>query len=318
MSDVRTINAIEGSDTDELLRIIDGHCEAAAWELLVDLRSRCREAITRGKQLWGVDEHIRYRLALQAPPAWAGPVLSEGPTRFTLGPLPEVAASTKTWDEMRPHLTPGPDRMTFAAERAVRGDSVDAEGNLPPLQDWEPTYPLATYKPDKVETPQPKLPARSPQALPDEVLPIDDLDSENSLNDLVEPWIDQSNGRSQTVSVEGTALHAIAALGVPVAYVSSLETGAAIAQMAWAAASGGAHGSRRGAAAGRYMAWWVIATIADLDWPADPVQLGKAAAAIDWYWFDDGSPESGWSLRMALEDPSLGISWAISAIDIAD
>lgn len=318
MNDSRTINAIESSDTDELIRIIDGHCDARAWEPLIELRTRCQEAITRGKQLWGVDEHIRYRLALHAPPEWAGPVLSEGPTRFTLGPLPEVAASTKTWDEMEPHLIPGPQRMTFAAERAVRGDQVGTEGNLPTLQSWEPSYPLATYKPDKVETPQPKLPARVHQLLPEDVVVIDDPDSENSLNDLVEPWVDQSNGRSQTVSVEGTAHHAIAALGVPVAYVAALDAKAALAQMAWAAASGGAHGSRRGTAAGRYLAWWVLAVLADLEWPANPDQLEDAASALDWYWFDDGAPEGGWALRLALEDRSLGISWAISAIDIAD
>jgi hypothetical protein len=42
--------------------------------------------------------------------------------------------------------------------------------------------------------------------------------------------------------------------------------------MAWAAASGGAHGPRPGAAAGRFAAWWAAATLTDLhaDWPPDP------------------------------------------------
>ncbi|MCZ6661814.1 MAG: hypothetical protein O6951_02650, partial [Actinobacteria bacterium] len=63
----RAIDAIEASDTDDLLRVIDGYCAALEWELLLELKTRCREALSRGKQLWGVEEHIRYRLALEAP-----------------------------------------------------------------------------------------------------------------------------------------------------------------------------------------------------------------------------------------------------------
>ncbi|MEX1038050.1 MAG: DUF6183 family protein [Acidimicrobiia bacterium] len=318
MSDTRTINAIEASDTDELIRIVDGHCKARDWDALVALRKRCQEAVTRGKQLWGVDEHIRYRLALEAPPQWAGAVVSEGRTRFTPGPLPEVAASTKTWADMASHLDPGPERMTFAAERIIRGDSTGEPGSLPALQDWEPGYPVATYKANKVETPRPRLPAGASTELPDKVNVIDDPESEAALTDLIEPWIDQSNGRCQTVSVEGGALDAIAALGLGSAIVAPLDTATAFAHMAWAAASGGAHGQRRGAAAGRYMAWWVVASISDLDWPAAPEDIRTAASRIKWYWFDDASPPGGWELRLALEDPETGLGWAISANDLAD
>jgi hypothetical protein len=318
VTDTRTVSAIEASDTDELIRIVDGHCKARDWDALVALRGRCQEAVTRGKQLWGVDEHVRYRLALEAPAKWAGPVVSEGRTRFTPGPLPEVAASTKSWAEMASFLEPGPERMTFAAERIVRGDNPSEPGSLPGLQEWEPEYPLATYKADKVETPRPKLPTGATAALPDEVTVIDDPESEAALTDLIEPWIDQSNGRCQTVSVEGGALEAIAALGLPSAGIIPLDTTTALAHMAWAAASGGAHGQRRGAAAGRYLAWWVVAAISDLDWPAPPEEIEKAASRIRWYWFDDSSPTGGWELRLALEDPEMNLGWAISANDIAD
>ncbi len=318
VSDTRTINAIEASDTDELIRIVDGHCKARDWDALVALRGRCKEAVTRGKQLWGVDEHVRYRLALEAPGKWAGAVVSEGRTRFTPGPLPEVAASSKSWAEMSSYLEPGPERMTFAAERIVRGDIPDEPGSLPGLQEWEPEYPLATYKADKVETPRPKLPPGVITKLPEDVILVDDPESEAALTDLIEPWIDQSNGRCQTVSVEGGALHAIAALGLSSAGIAPLDTGTALAHMAWAAASGGAHGQRRGTAAGRYLAWWVVASISDLDWPAEPEDIARAASRIRWYWFDDASPAGGWELRLALEDPEMNLGWAISANDIAD
>jgi hypothetical protein len=312
----RAIEAIESSDTDELLRVVDGFCAARDWDRLLELRARCAEAVTRGKQVWGVEEHIRYRLALEAPAPIAGPIVSEGRSRFGLGPLPEVAASTKTWEEMAPHLAPGPDRETFAAERVIRGDRVDEIPDLPSsLQPWEPVYPTATYKRDKVETPAPASPATAAADLPSDPPMIDDLPSTAALADLVEPWTDQSNGRCQTTAVEGDHLAAIAALGMTRARAGPVDPAVGLAWMAWAGASGGAHGRRRGAAAGRYLAWWVVATLTDQDWPADPDTMGGTVSGLVWNWFDDGSPETGWVLRLAIGSPALGLSWAISATD---
>ena len=319
MIGARAVEAIESSDTDELLRVVDGFCSARNWDELIELRHRCSEAVARGKQVWGIEEHIRYRLALEAPASIAGPVVAEGRSRFALGPLPEVAASTRTWVDLEPHLPPGPERDTVAAERVVRGETVGFPiPDLPSsLRPWEPDYPVATYKKDKVEAPSPDAPATSQEALPEAVTPIEDTHSTAALGDLVEPWTDQSSGRSQTAAVEGDHLAAIAALGLASARVAGLTTAEAFAWMAWAAASGGAHGRRRGAAAGRYLAWWVVASLADLDWPADPEAVAESASRMAWHWFDDGSPDSGWVLRIAISSPDLGISWAISATDQA-
>ncbi len=313
----RAIEAIESSDTDELLRVVDGYCAARSWDDLIELRQRCTEAVGRGKQVWGVEEHIRYRLALEAPAPIAGPIVSEGRSRFALGPLPEVAASTKTWAELEPHLPPGPERDTVAAERVVRREQIDsAIPDLPSmLMTWEPAYPTATYKKDRVEAPSPTMPQTRSAKFPPAQGPIDDPHSTDALGDLVEPWTDQSNGRSQTVAVEGDHLAAISALGLSRARIADLGAGQGLAWMAWAAASGGAHGRRRGAAAGRYLAWWAIASLADLEWPADPAILGDTIDGIRWHWFDDGSPETGWVLRLALSSPDLGLSWAIAATD---
>ncbi|HEY5891273.1 MAG TPA: DUF6183 family protein [Acidimicrobiia bacterium] len=318
MINQRTVDAIEASDTDELLRIVDGYCAVKDWDLLLSIRQRCQEALTRGKQLWGVDEHIRYRLALEAPAKWAGPVVAEGRGRFTLGPLPEVAASRKTWAEMEPFLEHGPDRMTFAAERIIRRDGVDDVLELPDLQEWEPTYSVPIYKSDRIETPSPKLPPGKKVTLPGEFSIADDPISEQALNDLVEPWVTQSNGRSQTVTVDGTPLQAIAALGLREAHIVRLDPSQALAIMGWTASSGGAHGDRRGAAAGRYLAWWVVASLSDMDWPAPADDIGTAVNGLGWLWFDDNSPDSGWALRLAVGDPDSGLAWAISASDLAD
>jgi Family of unknown function (DUF6183) len=314
----RAVEAIESSDTDDLLRIVDGLCSARLWEDLIELRQRCAEAVARGKQVWGVEEHIRYRLVLEGPAPIAGPVVAEGHSRFALGPLPEVVASTKTWVELAPHLPSGPERDTVAAERVVRGEPVDVPiPDLPAtLLSWEPAYPTANYKKDKVETPAPPIPDTADVALPDAVETIDDNDSLAALGDLVEPWTDQSNGRSQAAAVEGDHLAAIAALGMTRARVAGIDPGQGLAWMAWAAASGGAHGRRRGAAAGRYLAWWAMATLIDLDWPADPESMGTAVAGLSWHWFDDGSPETGWLLRLVMSSADLGLSWAIAATDM--
>jgi hypothetical protein len=316
----RAQEAIEHSDTDELLRVVDGLCEGSAWDELVELKGRCREAVGRGKQLWGVEEHIRYRLTLEAPGRWAGPAISEGEARFSLGPLSEVAASTKTWEELEEYLEDGPSKMTTAAERVMRGETGTGPiADLPDrLQDWEPAYPTATYRSDKVHAPSPTPPDVEGTGLPEGFTSIDDPQSEGALFDLVQPWVTESNGRSETSAVEGSALAAIRALGLTRARVGLLDSGDALCWMAWAGASGGAHGRRRGAAAGRYGAWWVIAALCDLDWPPDPDAVGRALSGLTFWWFDDGSPGTGWELRLAIEDAGSGLSWAIAAVDSAD
>lgn len=316
----RAIEAIEYSDTDELIRVIDGYCESQSWDELVALRHRCAEAVTRGKQVWGVEEHIRYRLALEAPPEYAGAVVSEGALRFGLGPLPEVAASTKTWVEMEPYLAVGPERTTFAAERVVRGEpDVPEPGDLPnTLLEWERSYPLATYKADKLEAPSPDLPEVAEAELPALAQRIDDPQSEGAMADLVAPWLEESNGHYDIATVEGGAAAAVRALGLTGARMGEMSVSDAFNWIVWAGASGGAHGSRRGTAAGRFGAWWLVAMLCDLDWPPGPDVFAESVRRLRWFWFDDGSPGTGWQLRIAITDPTINLSWAVSAIDQAD
>jgi hypothetical protein len=108
-------------------------------------------------------------------------------------------------------------------------------------------------------------------------------------------------------------------LGVTDARVAPLPPSDALALLAWAAASGGAHGRRRGAARGRFDAWWAAAALTGLDddWPPDPDELGAAIAELRWWWWDAAEPDTGWTLRIALEDPVDGLAWAVTAVDIA-
>ncbi|MGH9155530.1 MAG: hypothetical protein ACRD1K_06800, partial [Acidimicrobiales bacterium] len=74
-----------------------------------------------------------------------------------------------------------------------------------------------------------------------------------------------------------------------------------------------------GMATGRFAAWWALAAVAGRldDWPVPPAELGGAAAALGWYAWDTAEPVGGWSLHLAIEDPSRGRSWALAATDAA-
>ena len=68
MSTPSVREAIEANDLDGLVRLVDGFASSREWDAIIDLRHRCREAVERGKQLWGVAHYANYRLALDAPP----------------------------------------------------------------------------------------------------------------------------------------------------------------------------------------------------------------------------------------------------------
>jgi hypothetical protein len=316
---------VEQGDLDQLVRTVDQLCATRDWDGLVELRDRCRWALERGKQLWPAASLAEYRLALEAPGQWAAGVLAEGAGRFALGPLPEVAASTHTWAELVPHLAPGPLAAITAHERVLRGEDLRDEDidrrvlEVPlTLMSWEPKYPLAEYEEDKAAFPPPAPPALSPIELENGDV-VDDRATTDALLALTTRWTVESNGRSEAVAVRGRAPAAISALGVRRARVAEITAADGLAWMAWAAASGGAHGRRRGMATGRFDAWWAAVALADSldDWPLPPDEVGDSIAALRWFVWDAYEPETGWVVRLAVEDPDEGMAWAVAATDQA-
>jgi hypothetical protein len=312
---------VEAGDLPALIKYVDRLCAAADWDVLVDLRDRSLRAVERGKQLWPVAAHIDYRLALQAPGEYAARAVAQSDGRFALGPLPEVAASTHAWSELAPHLPPGPSRELVAHERVVRGDDLRAEVtglviDLPGvMQPWEPAYPLATYHAYEVEAGEPPPVALEPVELPPAGRIVDDADTLTALSELTRTWTRDSNGRAETVAVEGDAWSAIAALGPRHARVAPINAADALAHMAWCAANGGAHGRRRGMAAGRFDAWWAAGALAGFPTPPAPEELGAAIKALRWWRWDAFEPAGGWRLQLAIDDPVEGLAWAVVAID---
>jgi hypothetical protein len=273
---------VEAAQPNALLARVDALAGNRDWDALVELAKRCREAVERGKQLWPIAEHIDYRLALEAPGPYAGAVLHPEAGRFALGPLTEVAASTHSFDELTQHIQSPQAAGYVAAERVVRGEDLEGVPGTHPevlemplrLQTWEPSYPLATYRAAEAEFQDPELELNLSQGIVAPFESLNDDEVRRALVGLVDIWVSQSNGAVNVSIVEGSSEGAIPALGFEDFSIAEVSSSEAMAVMAWAGASGGARGKRRGAAFGRFAAWWAACALTDLDWPPDPSQLG--------------------------------------------
>ncbi|HYP23258.1 MAG TPA: hypothetical protein VEV43_06775 [Actinomycetota bacterium] len=320
---------VEAADLNGLLRAVDGMCAAREWDELLDLADACDDALDRGKQLWPISAHVDYRIALEAPGEYAASVLTPEIGRFAHGPLTEVAASTHSWDELVAHLEDPVTASFVAQERVLRGETLDTDERAHaglvdvPLRiaPWEPPYALATFRSNLVEVQEPWEPqAPWEEADPGAPVKLDEDEIVDALLELVTPWTNESNGAARAVVVDGDAAGAIGSLTYGPVRLASIGVDEAFRQMAWAAASGGAHGRRRGAALGRFSAWYTTALLADLPWPVDAAELGAAAERLRWFAWDEeavgGAPQEGWVLRIAVEDPDEGWAAALGATDV--
>ena len=315
---------IEVADLDELVRATDRLCDAREWLTLLELRDRCRKAVERGKQLWPAANHMEYRLALESPGEVAARMLTDVAGQFGLGPLAEVAAARHEWSELAPFAPRTPPAATCLYERVVRGEDlrgVELPGPDPfelprALCEWE-QYPVAEYRSHDADFPSPPPPPGG------EVTDVGEHRERivhtgvaRTLRDLVHPWT--ADGDATAVAVRGDVRAAIGALDGPEVRLVEVDLATAVAWLGWAGASGGAHGRRRGAAAGRLDAWMVLSELVDLGefWPPDPGELGERARRMRWFvWNAMGIGPTGWVLRVAVEDPNRGVAFALSAHD---
>ena len=320
---------VHRADLDELIRLVDARTSAQDWAGLRRAHDRARHAVTTGRQLWPVATLAEYRLALLAPPEWAAMTIADDGGLFTIGPLPEVIAQHHTWAELAGVLPSGPRAAIVAHERVLRGEALDhgTVGALPPVIDmpfelapWEPRYELAAYTDNGIDAPSPPVPAAGavqPFERSDAAELISDDSVDLAVRQLVETWTADSNGHAEVVAVIGTAADAVAALGVTRGSLVEFSLAEAMAWLAWAGASGGAHGRRRGAALGRFGALWTLAAVLDVtdEWPVPLDELAQLAGELRWYWWDAAEPVTGWRLQLTVEDRLDGMAWAIAARD---
>lgn len=321
-------------DLDGLIRAVDRAVDADDWPLVDRIRHRSRAAIDRGFQLWPATTWAEYRLALGAPGEWAATTVSEGAGWLGPGPLTEVVASTHTWRELAPHLEPGPLAAVVAQERVLRGEDLSDDERVPEafvdvplaLRSWEPAYCLASYALDGVTVDRSAV-DRLHGSLGPAVGLVSAVasrgDEVRALESLVDHWASSSSGLRRAVEVSGAAVDAAATLlGASEVSVSEITFGEALAVMAEAAATGAAHGRRRGAAAGRQAAWWTSAVLCGLhdewgEFAAD--DLAEAADELHWFvWASPRGTPPGWWCRIAVEDPVDGLAWALDATDSLD
>lgn len=323
LEDPDIAEAVEIGDLDNLVRLADGIAGAREWDRLLNLRDRCTLAVERGKQLWGVAHYCNFRLALEAPADIAGSVVTEPRGHMLPGPLTEVVASRLTWGELAPHLADTPERSVVAQERVLRGEDLTATDvdteilGLPlSLAPWEGQTPLATYKPSGGTFDPPDLPPMEAMPTGDHK-PLVDEEASIALADLGREWLERSNGRVEVVCVEGSVLDALATLGAPSVRIAGVTLSVAMDWMMWLAASGGAHGVRAGGATGRSKAWWALAQIAAAgdDWPITSDELFESTEGLKWFLWSDLNDDTGWSCRLAVEDPVDGLAWVLSALD---
>jgi hypothetical protein len=323
MDDDALTTLIESSDLDGLVRSIDGLAASRDWDGIEETRDRCREAVERGKQVWGPAEYAEYRLALNAPADRAAAVVGDGKGRYGPGPLWEVAASTHTWDELEPHLETPTVKAMVAHDRSLRGDDVAPDAvdweilELPmEVQAWEPAYTGAVYRSDGVDFPEGDRTALEWEDLPEPGKQLDEDAGVDALLELISPWWDESSGHADAVHVAGDARSAIRVLGPSRARIAEVSYQEALAAMVYAGASGGAYGSRRGTPRGRALAWWAVGQLLGYeDPPEDPDALAEGED-LNWYLWDPGDQVGGWSLHLAVEDPEDGVAWALSAVDM--
>lgn len=323
---------VDRADLDGLVRAVDGLCTSRSWSEVLRTRDLCRWATRSGRQVWPIAALCEYRLALHASAEWACRVLDDESSRFSIGPLTEVIAQSHTWEELRDLLPPGPHREIVAHERLIRGETIDfdigtAVLDIPTtLSDWEPEYSVATYSDSGIDAPSPsdgwshewvEIAAQA-----DEFIGIDDEETESALRELVSPWTAASSGRARATIVEGGIEALAAALNRSQVRVAALTAAEALGWIAWCGSSSGSHGRRRGAAAGRFNAWWMLAALAGVDSSWDELRaagrlsqdLGEAARRFSWYRIDLGERHS-YELSLAAVDDEEGIAFGLFAYD---
>lgn len=323
-------------DLDELVRYVDNTCAARDFEHLIDIRDRSRAAVNTGRQLWPIATLANYRLALYAPAHLAVRSLDDNARTFMPGPLSEILSVHHSWGELSEHLPQGPDRSLVAYERALRGDIIATDEtdalDIPVAPcEWEPSYPIATYDDDGVHCDPPTLPdddyaftSQSQQAHDGNEIDdceIDDDDTVTAVRELFSSWTTESNGSVSVTVVDGSIRDALIVHGLSDAQTAPIATSTALAWLAWAGASGGAHGTRRGMATGRFGAWWLCATIADIvdDWPLTDAASQNVMTHLQWERYSHPTRDTnGWVVHLAVHDPSTGVSICIDAADSAD
>jgi len=341
--DQRLEDLIHRADLDELIRMIDDRCATRDWDGLQRVRDLCRAAMATGRQLWPAAILAEYRLALWGPAKIAARIVDEAIGAVSVGaasigtgisgPLTEVVAQHHRWTELSAHLKDPISRTYVLHECALRGETIpeiDRRAAAAMIMEipaepasWEPAYCLAKYSDHGAEFPTPPLiiPTKEVAATEqDQSVEDDQVDAvREAFTAVVQPWISHSNGHCELTCVEGGPIDALTAHapGTVQFRIAQIDTATALSWLHWVAASGGAHGRRPGAAAGRDALWWLLGNLGELtdQWPPTESEMTDLLADLTWWWWSTSEPTTGWNLRLLCQDAPHGVTWAFAAYD---
>ncbi len=340
--DHRLEELIHRADLDELIRMIDDRCATRDWDGLERLRNQCRAAVSTGRQLWPAAILAEYRLTLWAPAGTAARMVDEAIGTVSLGaasigtgvtgPLTEVVAQHHSWAELSAHLKDPIARAYVLHECALRGEEIPIDDcnaaamimEIPAAPaSWEPPYLLAVYSDHGAQFPTPPvITATTPFVRAETGERIEDdqvIAVREAFASVVQPWISHSNGHYEVLCVHGGSEQAIAVCqpDADQVRITQIDSAAALRWLHWVGASGGAHGRRPGAAAGRDAMWWLLGTLGELDdqWPPTEAEMVELLEDLTWLWWDTSEPSTGWNLRLLCQDAPHGVTWAFTAHD---
>jgi hypothetical protein len=245
----------------------------------------------------------------------------------------------------------------------VRAQEAGADVPLV-LHPFEPTYRLPEYRADErldgafalpatgwqhepvravhpatqtpaTQTQATQTPAAGPGQVLDPALGRVATETLRALRATVEVWATDSDATIVTASVTGSALGALQQVLAELPEPTSpgrvpwrtIQVPELFGLLAFAGASGGVHGRRRGAAAGRALAWWVARAATDLPGAGvqghaeDPVRAQELLDELEFRLEDlervafVSHAAAAWRLELALAAPAGGWAVAISALE---
>ncbi|WP_250031035.1 hypothetical protein [Paractinoplanes maris] len=289
--------------------------DAGRWADLLDLAADDRATPEADRR------EVAHIVALEAPPpiAVAAAELFPADDNRHPGPLWEVVAH-RPWRELDGNFTDPLIRQLAAQTRVLRGEDLRgvAVSPIPPLnlQSWEAAHWNAGW--DMPEYGRTGSSAGSLWSFPDETLAAEPLPAIGAerVDHSALPILGSLSSAAEVYAFRGTARAAAATLAASRdgCLAAAVPLAVAYPHLVHLAAGIGAYECPSGQATGRIAVWRALTAMAGLPANSEPrliTAFVERLRCVGWR----HPAEPLWHLRLAVEDPEQGVSWALTADD---